>query len=74
MEDIFKKSANNKQTLSDQLPCISKPCTWNVLKVQFEKHVYGKRRKDDKASTNITPSELGASHKQQHSADFKFIF
>ena len=75
MEDIFNKSTNNKQTLSDQLPCISKPCTWNVpskrkkkptviQEVEFEKHVSGKKRKDGKASANITPKELGTSHKQ----------
>ena len=55
MEDIFNKSTNNKQTLSDQLPCISKPCTWNVSskrkknptviqEVEFEKHVSGKKK------------------------------
>ena len=31
MEDIFNKTVNIKETDTDQLPCTSKPCTWNVL-------------------------------------------
>jgi len=30
MEDIFNKTVNIKETDTDQLPCTSKPYTWNV--------------------------------------------
>ena len=51
MKDIFNKTVNMK-TDTDQLPCTSKPCTWNVPKkrkqepstiqgVNFQKHVLG---------------------------------
>lgn len=84
MEDIFIKSTINEQTQNDQLPCTSKPCTWNVpskrkqeptpiQEVKFEKHVYDKKRKDGKASTNTAPKEVGATHRKQHSVDFKLI-
>lgn len=36
--------------------------------------LYGKKRKDRKASTNTAPKEVGAPHRQQHSANFKPIF
>ena len=50
MEDIFNKTVNMKKTDTDQLPCTSTPCTWNVPKkrkqepstiqgVNFQKHV-----------------------------------
>ena len=85
MEDIFIKSNKNEQTGNDQLPCTSKSCTWKVTskwkqeptaiqELKFEKHVYGKKRKDWKASTNTAPKEVGAPHRQRHSADFKLIF
>lgn len=62
MEDIFNKTVNMKETDTDQLPCTSKPCTWNVPKkrkqepstiqgVNFQKHVYGKESKAPRAPT-----------------------
>lgn len=37
--------------------------------------LYGKKRKDSKASTNTAPiKEVGAPHRQQHSANLKLIF
>ena len=62
MEDIFNKTVNMKETDTDQLPCTSKPCTWNVPKkrkqepstiqgVNFRKHVYGKESKAPRAPT-----------------------
>ena len=53
---------NMKETDTDQLPCTSKPCTWNVPKkrkqepstiqgVHFQKHVYGKESKAPRAPT-----------------------
>ena len=62
MEDIFNKTVNMKETDTNQLPCTSKPCTWNVPKkrkqepstiqgVNFQKHVYGKKSKAPRAPT-----------------------
>ena len=36
--------------------------------------LYGKKRKDWKTSTNTAPKEVGAPHRQQHSANFKLVF
>ena len=84
MEDIFINLTKSKQTENDQLPCTSKPYTWNVpskrkheptaiQEVKFEKHIYGKKRKDDKTSTKTASKEMGAPNKQQQ-IDFQLIF
>lgn len=80
MEDIFINLNKSKETENDQLPCTSKPCTWNVpikrkheataiQEEKFEKHIYSKTRKDDKTASK----EMGAPNKQQHN-DFQLIF
>ena len=46
-----------------------------IQELKFEKHVtLWQKRKDWKASTNTAPKEVGAPHRQQHSANFKLSF
>lgn len=36
-----------------------------IQEVKFDKHIYGKKRKDDKTSTRTASKEMGAPSKQQ---------
>ena len=82
MEDIFNKTANQKEPESDQVPCTSKPCTWNVpgkrkqeptiiQDIKFQKHVYGKKVKAPEAHPS---PKVAVSQSLKTNHDFNSIF
>lgn len=74
IEDLFTKATNSAE--NNDVPCTSKPCTWNVPKkrkleattiqsVKFEKHILGKEKRERKASIEVT----GKSEYHQQTKD-----
>ena len=62
IEHLFTNATNSAE--SNDAPCTSKPCTWNVPKkrkleattiqsVKFEKHILGKEKRERKASIEV---------------------
>ena len=82
MEDIFNKTANQKEPESDQVSCTSKPCTWNapgkrkqeptiIQDIKFQKHVYGKKVKAPEAHPS---PKVAVSQSLKTNHDYNSIF